>query len=114
MPPRPRPTVVLLAQSGTLAGVDRPLRRAGVRLVRLDVAAPRAVRPAAWRARAARIPSPDTVVVTSRRGVEAGVRPWRRLPGPPSPALQFWAAGPGTAEALRRAGIRGVRRPLGV
>ncbi len=57
-----------------------------------------------------RPPLPDTVVVTSRVAVEAGVRPWRRRSRHRAPSLDFWAVGPGTAAALRRAGVRRVHR----
>jgi len=106
-----RPTVVLLSAPGTLEGIDLGLRRANVRLVRLASVEPRPVDPTVWLRRLTRAPKPDTVVVTSRAAVGAGVRPWRRASGPFPLSLEFWAVGPGTAEALRRAGIRPVHRP---
>ncbi len=104
-------TVVLLSAPGTLEGIDPLLRRAGVRLVRLASLESRPVDPTIWRERLRRGPEPDTVVVTSRTAVEAGVRPWRRKLGPFPASLEFWAVGPGTAQALRQDGIRRVRRP---
>ncbi|HTT72534.1 MAG TPA: uroporphyrinogen-III synthase [Thermoplasmata archaeon] len=108
------PSVVLLAAPGTLPGIDRSLRRAGVRLVRIESVVPRPVDPRTWRPRLARAPAPDTVVVTSRAAVGAGVRPARRVLIPPTGSPEFWAAGPGTAAALRRDGVDRVRRPRAV
>lgn len=104
-------SVALLSAPGTLEGIEPRLRRAGVRLVR--VAAVRPVRRplAEWRAELDRGPAPDTLVVTSRAGVASGVVPWRRSGGRFSPSLEAWAVGPGTAESLRRAGVRRVHRP---
>ncbi|MGA8302670.1 MAG: uroporphyrinogen-III synthase [Thermoplasmata archaeon] len=104
-------TVALLSAPGTLEAIDPLLRDAGVRLVRLASLVPRPVDPIVWLERLRRTPTPDTVVVTSRTAVSAGVGPWRRAAGPLPESLEFWAVGPGTAEALRRAGVRRVRRP---
>lgn len=109
-----RPKIVLVAGPGTLAEVDSGLRRARVRLVRIISLEPRPVHPTIWLARLARARPSDTVVVTSRAAVEAGVRPWRRARGPFGPSIEFWAIGPGTAHALRRAGIHRVCRPKSV
>jgi uroporphyrinogen-III synthase len=106
--------VALLGSPDTLAGVDERLKRAGVRLLRLASVEPKPVVPAVWLDRALRRPAPDTIVVTSRVGVEAGVRPWRRVVGRLPAATEFWAVGPGTAQALLRAGVRRVRRPATV
>jgi uroporphyrinogen-III synthase len=111
MPTSNRPTVVLLSAHGTLDRIDPLLQRRGVRLVRITSIEPRPVDPRRWLPRARRRPSPDTVVVTSRAAVATGVRPWRERDGPPSASVEFWAVGPGTATALRRAGVRGVHRP---
>jgi len=108
------PKVALIAGPGTLARVDDELRHAGVRPVRIASLEPRSVDPSVWLARLARTRPPDTVVVTSRTAIAAGVRPWRRVRGPFAPSVEFWAVGPGTAQALRRAGIRRVRRPKAV
>jgi uroporphyrinogen-III synthase len=107
-------TVVLLSAPGTLDGIDPLLRRAGVRLIRVRSLMPRPVSPTIWLKRLERDARPDTVVVTSRAAVEAGVRPWRRSFGRFPTALEFWAVGPGTARALRQAGIRQVHRPRAV
>ena len=104
-------SVVLLSAPGTLAGVDSLLRREGARLVRLASLTPQPVPPATWLEPLARRPTPDTVVVTSPAAVVAGVRPWRRASGPFPASLEFWAVGPETARALRRAGVRRVHRP---
>lgn len=110
----PHPLVVLVSARGTLAGIDGLLRRAGVRLVRLESMTPRPMDPTAWLDRIARSPRPDTVIVTSRAAVDAGVRPWRRVVARFPASLEFWAAGPGTAQALRRAGVSPVHRPRDV
>lgn len=104
-------SVVIAAAPGTLAGVDRRLRRAGVRVVRLRTLEVRVVPPAKWVPGLLRRAPPDTVVVTSRAAVFAGVRPWRAASGPSSTRAEFWAVGPRTAAALRAAGVRPVRRP---
>ena len=110
MPRRVAPTIVLLTAPGTLREIDAPLQKAGVRVVRLEAVRPRPVDPRRWLPRVLRVTSPDTVVVTSRAGVDMGIRPWRSERVPPS-GLEFWAVGPGTALALRTAGIRGIHRP---
>jgi uroporphyrinogen-III synthase len=114
MPPRPAPSVVVLSSPGGLKGIDPLLRRAGVRVVRVRSVDPRPVDPATWIGRVTRNPRPDTVVVTSRGAVAAGVRPWRRHAGPFPPELEFWAVGPRTDIALRRAGVHHVHRPRSV
>ena len=111
MASRASPTVVLLSSADTLAGIDPRLRRAGVRLVRLTAVEARPVEPARWLGRLARGPPPDTVVVTSRNAVRAGVVPWRRAGSGAPASVEFWAVGPGTASALHAAGIRRVHRP---
>jgi uroporphyrinogen-III synthase len=106
-----RPTIVLLSAPGTLQGVDRPLRRAGVRLVRLVAVEPRAVDPGRWLGRLEKAPRPDTVVVTSASAVTFGVGPWGRASGPFPASLEFWAVGPRTAKEVRAAGVRRAHRP---
>jgi uroporphyrinogen-III synthase len=105
-----RPTVVLLSSAGSLGGIDVSLAREGIRLVRIPTVAPEAVNPRPWKARLARFPEVDTVVVTSPAAVKIGVGPWRRsaVPFPSSP--EFWAVGPATERALRGTGVRRVRR----
>jgi uroporphyrinogen-III synthase len=111
--PRSGRTIALCSAPGTLGGIDSLLERAGVRLIRIPTLQPRPVPPAPWLARVARVPNVDTVVVTSRTGVAAGVTPWlRSTPGPGS--IEFWSVGPGTARALRDAGILRVRTPASV
>lgn len=105
------PTVVLLSAPGTLGGVGPLLRRADVRVVRVRSLDPRPVAPAIWLGRLSRNLRPNTVVVTSRRAVMAGVRPWLRAVGAFPSDLEFWAVGPGTARALRAAGVPRVRCP---
>ena len=111
MPPRAAPKVVLLSTPGTLTGVDSLLQKAGVRLVRMVSLTIHPVKPAVWLNRLPRSVTPDAVVVTSRAGVSAGVVPWLEYATPRNGAVQYWAAGPGTAAALRGAGIRNIRRP---
>ena len=114
MTAQPPPTIVLLSASDTLSGIDPLLRQAGTRLVRLTSLEPRPVDPARWLDRLQRAPFPDTVVVTSRAAVGAGVEPWQRVAGPFPKSLEFWAVGPRTAQALRQVGVRRVRRPRSV
>lgn len=104
-------TVALLSAPGTLEGIDAPLERAGVRLVRLAVVRAEAVDPKRWLTRLARASKLDTAVVTSRHGVSYGIEPWRQSLGTFPTSLEFWGVGPGTAHALRRAGARRVHRP---
>jgi uroporphyrinogen-III synthase len=104
-------SVVVVSGPGTLTGIDRLLRRSGIRVIRIVSSIPRPIPSSAWIQRLDRASRPDTAVVTSRAAVEDGVRVWGRARGPFPPSLQFWAVGPGTAEALRRAGIRRVYRP---
>ncbi|MGI0130129.1 MAG: uroporphyrinogen-III synthase [Thermoplasmata archaeon] len=111
MASRSVPTVLLFSASRTLAEVDPLLRRAGARLIRVASVEPRPVDPARWLEAIARGPVPDIVVVTSRAAVTAGVIPWRRKSGPFPPTTEFWAVGPGTAHALRQAGMARVHRP---
>jgi uroporphyrinogen-III synthase len=105
------PTVTLLSAPGTLTGIDSILQRSGVRLWRIASIVPRPVDPETWRSRLSRATRLDTVLVTSRAAVSAGVRPWvRDRPGAVT-RLEFWAVGPGTAQALRALGVRRVRSP---
>ncbi len=70
-----RPTVVLLSSAGSLGGIDVSLAREGIRLVRIPTIVPTAVNSRPWKARLARFPEADTVVVTS----PVAVRPaWNR------------------------------------
>lgn len=111
---RPGPSVVLYSGPDALPGIDRVLGRAGVRLVRIRSWRPQPIEPDRWLPRLARFPQADTVIVTSRTAVTAGVRPWRQLLGRFPASLEFWAAGPGTARTLRAAGAKWVRRPSSV
>lgn len=105
------PTVVLLSAAGTLSRVDHALDRTGVRLVRVRSMEPHPIDPSLWLGRLARRPRPDTVIVTSRHAVGAGVRPWMKIKGPFPRSVEFWAIGPATAYRLRRAGIHQVHTP---
>jgi uroporphyrinogen-III synthase len=111
MTPNSRPRVVLLSAPGTLAGIDPLLRAAGVRLFRITSITTRPLAPEKWLPRLGRTPRPDTVIVTSRASVTYGVVPWRKHRIRTTLPVEFWAAGPGTADALRAAGIRRVRTP---
>ncbi|HTW40008.1 MAG TPA: uroporphyrinogen-III synthase [Thermoplasmata archaeon] len=105
------PTVVLLSTPGVMDRIDAVLARAGVRLVRVQSVEPHEVDPLVWIRRISKRTRPDTVVVTSRWAVRAGVQPWRKIDGPFSESVEFWAVGPATAAALRRAGVTHVRTP---
>jgi uroporphyrinogen-III synthase len=107
--PLPR-EVVLLSAPGTLEGIDRLLSASKVRLHRVEMVRPRALPTARWLPRLARARAVDTVLVTSRFAVTAGVLPWIRRRGVDASRPEFWAAGPRTAERLRALGIRPVRR----
>jgi uroporphyrinogen-III synthase len=106
-----RPSIVVVSAPGTLAGIDAPLQRAGVRLFRLVVMRPRIVQPNRWLEKLARARTPDTIIVTSRTAIGAGVQPWRRRRGSFPATVEFWAVGAGTAHALRQAGVRRIHRP---
>jgi uroporphyrinogen-III synthase len=108
--PRP-PVVVLLSARGTLRSIDPLLRRAGVRLVRITLLTSRPVAPPRWLERLRRTERPDTVVLTSRAAIGAGLMPWVRAVGRLPPSLEIWAVGPGTALALRRAGFPRIHTP---
>jgi uroporphyrinogen-III synthase len=114
MPPRSAPRLVLLSAPGTLAGVDPLLRRARVRVVRIALIVPRPVEPERWLSRVRSFAPPDTVIVTSRTAVAAGVQPWLRTREGRHNRVEFWASGPGTARALQTAGVRRVRRPRAI
>lgn len=107
--PAPR-TVALLAAADTLEGVDDQLRRVGVRAVRLALFQERPRPVAAWTRRLPRRGPPDTVLVTSRRGVACGVVPWQRGRSERT-RVEYWGIGTSTVDALRRAGVRRPRRP---
>lgn len=109
-----RPTIVLVSARGTLPEVDLWLRRAGVRLVRIPMIAPQPIDPREWLQTLPEEPGPDTVVATSRVAVEVGVRPWKRAMDLRGRSIEFWAVGPGTADAFRRAGVHRIRRPPAV
>lgn len=111
MTSRALPAVVLFSAPDTLTDVDPLLARAGARLVRVSSVEPQPVDPSLWLKALARAPVPDTVVVTSRAAVAAGVTPWRRASGPFPRTMEFWTVGPSTARALRQAGVRRVHRP---
>lgn len=106
-----RPQVVLFCAAGTLEGVDPRLRLAGVPVDRVVSVELRPVAPTRWLPSLLGHPPPDTVVVTSRAAVTAGVRPWRRAGGRRLEAVEYWAVGSATARALRRDGVRRIRRP---
>ncbi len=111
MTARAVPRVVVASARGTLDRIGSLGPNPPVRVVRIPMLVPRAIRPRVWRDRALRPPPPDTVVVTSRFAVTAGVVPWARTLGGIPREVEFWAAGPETARALREAGVRRPRRP---
>ncbi len=106
-----RPTIALLSAPDTLEGIEGPLARSGVRVLRLSMLTIRPIPPGRWPARSVKARAIDTVLATSRAGVEAGVAVWLRGPFEPRPRAEFWGIGPGTAAALRRVGARPVHRP---
>jgi len=67
-----------------------------------------------WIGKVSRRPGPDTVIVTSRAAVRAGVIPWLRATGPLPKSTEFWAVGPESKRALGAAGVRDVRTPVRV
>lgn len=103
-------SVVMVTAPGTLRGVDALLRRKGIRVSRITSLATRPVPPRLWLPRLLKASPPDTVILTSRVAVQAGVRPWLET-RPRFRNLEFWAVGPGTATALRRAGVGKIHRP---
>lgn len=109
---RSRPTVVLLAASDTLEGLDVACARVGIRLLRVVSLQPRPVPRGRWLNGLRDQPPPDLVVVTSRAAVALGVLPWLRANRPASSPIVYWAAGPTTARALSAARAVPVRRPL--
>ena len=109
--PSSPPTVVLLSTPRALARVDRGLERAGVRLLRVSSVEPHAIDPLVWIRRISKRTRADTVIVTSRWAVRAGVLPWIKIDGPFPETVEFWAVGPATALALRRAGVTHIHTP---
>jgi uroporphyrinogen-III synthase len=108
------PVVVMMSAQGTLASIDPHLRRAGVRLARVTMLTTRPIEPRRWLGRLTEAGKPDTVVITSRSAVQAGLEPWVRASGRLPRPLEIWAVGPGTTHALRRAGLGRSRRPRAV
>jgi uroporphyrinogen-III synthase len=111
MPPPRAPRVVLLSAPGTLGGIDPLLRKLRIRLIRIDTVVQRPVPVESWWKRLGARAGRDGVIVTSRAGVVAGVRPWVRRTRTATGGIRFWAAGPGTASALRALGARHVSKP---
>ena len=109
--PRSVRTIAVLSAPDTLGGIEPRLERAGVRVLRIPTIEPIAVAWDRWHARVDRMPRVDAVVVTSRSGVTAGVRPWLKHASPRPRSVEFWAVGPATLRALRAAGVRRVRQP---
>lgn len=109
-----RATVAIVSARGTLTGIDGPLRRAGLRVVRLRSVEPRPVPSKRWLGPTLLKTHPDTVVITSRAAVAAGLQPWRRAVPALAATVEYWAVGPGTAQALRSAGVGHLRRPRGI
>jgi uroporphyrinogen-III synthase len=104
---------VLLSARETLRGLGPALSSRGLSLRRIEAirVEPAPASPSALRAaRASRV---DTVLVTSRHAVGPTLRAWARArdrAGRP----ELWAAGPGTAQRLRRLGLGPVRRGAGL
>jgi uroporphyrinogen-III synthase len=109
-----QPVVVMMSAQGTLASIDPHLRRAGVRLARVTMLSTRPIEPSRWLGRITEAERPDTVVITSRSAVQAGLEPWVRASGRLPRPLEIWAVGPGTSHAVRRAKLGRSRHPRAV
>ncbi len=110
MAARARPEVVLLAANGTLSGLGPAIASSGLRLRRIAALRVVATSPRWLSGSEAFARTADTIVVTSRQAVDRRLVRWaHRPPGAPRP--EIWAAGPGTAEALRRWGLQRVHQP---
>ncbi len=105
--------VVLLSAPDTLRRLDREARRRGLdlrRVAALRFRPSRGAPPTLARRRRAAV---DTAIVTSRHAAGRLLSAWcRPLPG--GRPVELWAAGPGSAERLRRLGYRRVRRGDGL
>lgn len=106
-----RQNIVLLSAPDTMRDIDKRLESKGVQLVRIPTLRFQPIPPEIWRKSLKRTPPPDIVIVTSRTSVPLGVEPWLRTRTEGVERIRFWAAGPGTANALRAAGILRVHRP---
>lgn len=91
--------------------IHQRLEAKGVRLVRIPTVDLKPVAVDRWLPSLKGIPPPDLIVVTSRAAVPMGLVPWQRSRSVDINRIRFWAAGPGTAEALRRIGVRRVHCP---
>lgn len=110
---QPARRVVLLSAPETLPTLDAAVRGAGVRFRRVVAIRAERCRPRVVASPSRPNPPVNTLVVTSRHAVGPALRRWTRSRrGAPAP--EVWAAGPGTAEALRRFGFQRVRRGVGV
>ncbi len=107
----PGPIVYLFASRGSLVGLGTAAAAAGLRLRRVEAIRAVARRTRIVSGRGLALDDFDTLVVTSRRAADARLRRW--LPREKR-AWTVWAAGPGTAAALRRLGVTRVRQGLGL
>lgn len=108
-----RAGVVLLSASDTLRPVGPAARALGLRWARIEAIRVEPRPRDRLAAELARLGPTDAVVVTSRHAATPTLVRWTRA-RPAAPPRVFWAAGPGTAERLRRLGVRHVRRGFGV
>ncbi len=107
---RPRgPIVYVFASREALAGLRPAAAAAGLRLRRVEAIRAVACRTRIVSGRALGLSDFDTLVVTSRRAADRRLRRW--LPRGER-TWTAWAAGPGTAAALRRLGLSTVRQGL--
>lgn len=112
MPPHP-PQVVLLSARETLRGLGPAVRAEGLRLRRIEAIRSHPAPLGGGRRGAAGRARYDTIIVTSRHAARRALLTWA-LAGKEGPMPEVWAAGPGTAAALRRLGVRRVRQGTGL
>lgn len=111
--PSSPPEVTVLGAKGTLAGVGPIARSLGLRLERIEAIRVVPCPPRELARRLAPVGNVDAVFVPSRHAVSRTLARWARARAcGPRPAV--WAAGPGTAAALRRLGVPHVREGKGL
>lgn len=104
------PVIWIVSSAEALHGLERRLARRGMTTRRIVTIEFVAEDPGRLRTRLGRWGAFDTLLVTSPRAVSAFVRPVLNPRDRLSPRLETWAAGGTSATALRRLGLRRVRR----